>query len=182
METECEFETRICMCSVHGQWNWVFLTYIHTYLLTPCNRVLLQKLSHFQLVKKFAAFYWTRKFITAVTSARHLSLSWAISNQSITTHPTPWRSVLILPSHLRLGLPSDLFPSGFPIKTLYTPLPSPIRAICPAHLILLDFITRTMLDEQYRSLSSLLGHKYTSNFRSATSQNHAVSNESEQQL
>jgi hypothetical protein len=30
---------------------------------------------------------------------------------------------LILSFHLRLGLPSGLFPSGFPIKTLYTPLP-----------------------------------------------------------
>ena len=28
--------------------------------------------------------------------------------------------------YLRLGLPSGLFPSGFPTKTLYTPLSSPI--------------------------------------------------------
>jgi hypothetical protein len=48
---------------------------------------------------------------------------------------TSWRSSLILSSHLRLGLPSDLFPLGFPTKTLYTPLPTPIRATCPAHLI-----------------------------------------------
>ena len=34
--------------------------------------------------------------------------------------------------------------------------PLPIRATCPAHLILLDFITRTMLSEHYRSLSSSL--------------------------
>jgi len=46
-----------------------------TYLLTPWSRVLLEKLTGLQLVKKFHAFYGTRRFITALTSARHLSLS-----------------------------------------------------------------------------------------------------------
>ena len=42
----------------------------------------------------------------------------------------------------------------FPTKTLYTPLLSPIRATRLAHLILFEFITRKILSEEYRSLSS----------------------------
>ena len=111
------------------------LPYLLTYLLTVWCRVLLEKLTGLQLVKKFPAFHGTRRFITAITSLRHLSLSWASPIQSIYPHPTSWRSVLILSTHLRLGLPSGLLPSGFPTKNLYTPLSSPIRATCPAHLI-----------------------------------------------
>ena len=81
------------------------LTYLITYLLlTPLCRVLLEKLTGLQLVKKFPAFHGTRRFITAFTSARHLSLSWASPIQSIYPHPTSWRSILISSSHLRLGL------------------------------------------------------------------------------
>ena len=125
-------------------------------LLTPWCRVLLEKLTGLLLVKKFPAFHGTRRFITALTSVRHLSLSWANPIQSTYPHPTSWRSILILSTHLRLGLPNGLFPSGFPTKTLYATLSSPIRATCPAHLILLDFITRTILGEEYKSFSSSL--------------------------
>ena len=73
---------------------------------------------------------------------------------------SPWSHFLkihlnIIP-HLHLGLPSGLFPSGFPTKTLYTLLLSPIHAICPVHLILLHLITWTISGEQYRPLSSSL--------------------------
>ena len=125
-----------------------------TYLLTPWCRVFLEKLSGLQLVKKFPAFHGTRRFITALTSVRRLSLSWVSPIQSIDPHPTSWRSILISSTHLRLGLPSGLLRSGFPTKTLYTTLSSPIRATCP--LFLLDFITRTIFGEEYRSFSSSL--------------------------
>ena len=131
-------------------------TTVYTYLLTPWCRVLLEKLIGLQLVKKFPAFHGTRRFITALTSVRHLSLYWASPILSIYPHPNSWRSILILSAHLRLGLPSGLLPSGFPTKTIYTPLSSPIRATCSAHLILLDFVTRTILGEEYKSFSSSL--------------------------
>ena len=47
--------------------------YLLTYLLTPCSTVLVEKLTGSQLVKKFPAFYGTRRFITAFTGVRNLS-------------------------------------------------------------------------------------------------------------
>ena len=71
-------------------------------------------------------------------------------------HPTSWRSILILSSHLRLGLPSGLFPSRLPTKTPCAPLPSPTRTTCPVHLILLYLNTLMIFGEEYRSWSSSL--------------------------
>ena len=64
------------------------LTYLRTYLLTPRCRVLLEKLTGLQLFKKLPAFQGTRRFITALTSVRHLSLSSASPIQSTYPHPT----------------------------------------------------------------------------------------------
>ena len=139
------FKERILLYEIISKILILFITYS----LTPWYRVPLEKLTGLQLVKKFPAFHGTRRFIIALTSVRHLSLSWATPIQSIYPHSTSWRSILILSTHLCLGPPSGLLPSGFPSKTLYTPLSSPIRATCPAHLILLDFSTRTILGEEF---------------------------------
>ena len=93
------------------------------YLLTPWSRVLLEKLTGSAASQEIHHIFWTGRFITVLTSARHLSLSGANSIQSPQLPPTSWRSILILSSHLRLGLPSGLFPSGFPTRTLCTPPP-----------------------------------------------------------
>ena len=52
----------------------LLLNYLLTYLPTLWSRVILEKLIVTQLVKHFAAFNGTRRFITAFTSARHLFL------------------------------------------------------------------------------------------------------------
>ena len=80
----------------------------------------------------------------------------------ILNQPNP---VHILTSHLLEIHPNIIHPSTytscqwslplrFPHQDPIHLLSSPIRATCPTHLILLDFISRTLLGEEYRSLSS----------------------------
>jgi hypothetical protein len=62
-------------------------------------------------------------------------------------HCIPLKSV-ILSSHQRLGLPSGLFPSGIPTKTLHVFLFFPICDACPAHLIPVYLITTIKFGEE----------------------------------
>jgi hypothetical protein len=121
-----------------------FIPYKH-YLLTPCSRVFLEKLTSLQLVKKFAAFYGTRRFITTFTSARHLSLSWASSIQSITTHPTSRIAIVTLFSIYSWVSPLTSFlrrPHEQPLYALHA-LPISFFSI---------FVTRKILGEEYNEL------------------------------
>jgi len=87
--------------------------------------------------------------------ARHMSLSWARSIQSMTPSP-------VLNIHLNIILPST--PGSykwhhtlrFPYQNPVYNSPAHILATCPANIILFDLITRIIFGEVYRSLSSSL--------------------------
>jgi len=70
---------RACVC-----WGGAIIVHnIDLFTHSLHGAVLLEKLIGSQLVKKFPAFYGTRRPITAFAIARHLPLSWASSIQSM---------------------------------------------------------------------------------------------------
>ena len=93
--------------------------------------------------------YRTNKSPPPTHILSHIDPVHALTSHFLEIHPSD-----ILPS--TPGSSNYLFPSGFPTKSLYTPHVFPIRTTCPAHLIILDFIIRTVVGEEYRSLNTSL--------------------------
>jgi hypothetical protein len=103
-----------------------------SYLLTyPMEQSPSWEANRFVASQEIPRIFVLRNYITAFTSARHPSLSWASSIQFIHTRPISLRSILILSTHLRMDLQSGLLSSVFPTKTLYTPPLSPTPAYVP---------------------------------------------------
>jgi len=73
-----------------------------------------------------------------------------ILGQMQPVHPISLKSILILYSHLSLGLSSGLLPSVFPTKIFYVFFISPISATCLTHHILPDFMTLKIYGEAYK--------------------------------
>ena len=80
-------ETSLLSPELSQEWSQNHALFLFSpYLLTAWCRVLLEKLTGLQLVKKFPAFHGTQRFITTLTSVCHLSLSWA-SPMKKSKHP-----------------------------------------------------------------------------------------------
>jgi hypothetical protein len=78
--------------------------------------------------------YGTWRFITVFTKAYHWNLSWASWIHFTPSLPILLRSILMLSSHLCLGLPSGLFPLGLhqnPVNT--SSFPQVCQMSCPPH-------------------------------------------------
>ena len=132
------------------------LTYLLTYSLTPWSRVLLEKLTGSATSQEIPRISWNPKdHYSTQKCPPHLP----ILNQ---LHPVPTTPSHFLKIHLKIILPSTSgsrqcsISLSFPYQNLVHTLPSPIRATCPAHLILLYFTTHTIFGKEYRLLSSSL--------------------------
>jgi hypothetical protein len=108
-------------------------------MLTPWSWVISWEAASCSAIQKFCNVFWNQKFHYHVHKSPPLV---PILRQISPVHTTPsyLRSILILLSHLYLGLPSGLFPSVFPTKTSCTLLFPPMRGACPVHLIFIDLI------------------------------------------
>jgi hypothetical protein len=97
------------------------------------------------VTQEFPNILWNPKVHYHVRMRPFLVNLWSQINPVHTPHPISLGSILILPTHLRLGLSSGFFHTNI----LYAFLFSPIRATYPAHLIRLELIQIT-LHELYK--------------------------------
>jgi hypothetical protein len=128
-----------------------------THSLIPCSRVLLEKLTGPQLVKKFPTFLWKPKVHYLIKKCLPATYPYSEPARS---SPCPHIPFPKGPSQYCSPIYAQVFQVvSFPQVTpsnLYALLLSNLRATCRTYLIILDSINRTIFGVHYRSLSSSL--------------------------
>lgn len=123
--------------SCQAIWLVLFSPLTKNYLTPPFS----------QPFKILPIFRGTWKLITVFVSVPMVSILGQMNPVHI-AHTTSPRSILISYSHLYLDLLISLFPAIFTTETLHALLSSPMRAICPAHPIILDLIILILYGEK----------------------------------
>ena len=131
------------------------LIYSHTYLRAPLRRFLLEKLTGSQLDKKFPAVYGTQSSL--LHSQIPATCPYLEPDQSSPCPPVPLPedpSYYYLPIYAWVFQVVSFVQVSPPKPCIHLSSPA-TRATQPAHLIILDFMTRIFGDE-YRSFISSL--------------------------
>jgi len=114
----------------------LLLTYLLAYLFTySMQQIPCWEANRFSASQEIPRILWNPKIHYRIHKCPQTVPILSQINPVHAHHHTSSRSILILSSRIHLDLPSGLFPSGFPTKTLYTRLQSPIRATFHVHLM-----------------------------------------------
>jgi len=114
------------------------------------------------------SLFWVSNWFAASQEIPHISRNLKVHYRthkrpppvSISGQPSPVHTPTsyLLDMHPNIIQPSQSRSPQWSLSLQDTihPFSSPFRATCPAHLIVLDFITRSILGEEYKSFSSSL--------------------------
>lgn len=95
--------------------------------------------------KKLPSLHGTSILITVIIGDSSQSVPWSRQIQSITYLYKIHFNTILPPDH---GIPMGLITSDFPSKFVHVFVICPMRAVCPAHLILFTFINLIILCEE----------------------------------